>query len=62
MEQKGRADTVLLRGDVVVEGGKYLGELKEMVVDGVTYLGAVGGKGKFIPGKPYGLGYDLLKK
>ena len=62
MEQKGRAETVLLRGNVVVEEGKYLGEVKEMVVDGVTYLGAVGGIGKFIPGKPYGLGYDLLKK
>ena len=62
LDQIGRADTVLLRGNVVVEHGKYLGELKEVVMDGVTYLGATGAQGKFIPGKPYGLGYDLLKR
>lgn len=46
MEQIGRADTVILRGEVVVEGGEYLD--KPVM-------------GKFIPGKPYGLAYDLLK-
>ena len=44
-EQLGRPETVLLRGHVVVEGGKYMGTPG----------------GKFIPGKPYGLAYDLLK-
>ena len=53
---------VLLRGSVVVEKGKYLGEVKEVVADGITYLGCTSGQGQFIPGKPYGLGYDLLKK
>ena len=62
LEQIGRADTVLLRGSVVVEKGKYLGEVKEVVADGITYLGCTSGQGQFIPGKPYGLGYDLLKK
>lgn len=62
LEQKGRADTVLLRGKVVVQNAKYLGALKDVVVDGVTYRGCDGGDGQFIPGKPYGLGYDLLKK
>lgn len=47
MSQIGRAETVLLRGKVVVENAKYVG---------------TPGEGKFIPGKPYGLGYDLLKK
>ena len=46
MEQIGRADTVLLRGEVVVEGGEYLD--KPVM-------------GKFVPGKPYGLAYDLKK-
>ena len=45
-EQLGRPETVLLRGHVVVDGGKYVG---------------TPGEGKFIPGKPYGLAYDLLK-
>lgn len=47
MEQKGRFETVLLRGKVVVEDAKYVG---------------TPGEGQFIPGKPYGWGYDLLKK
>ena len=62
LEQIGRADTVLLRGSVVVEHGKYLGEVTEVVADGITYQGCTSGNGKFIPGKPYGLGYDLLKR
>ena len=62
LEQIGRAETVLLRGNVVVENGKYTGELKDIVVDGVTYHSCAGGQGKFVPGKPYGSGYDLLKK
>ena len=45
MEQIGRPETVLLRGKVVVEHGKYIG---------------MPGEGKFIPGKPYGMAYDLL--
>jgi len=47
LEQIGRAETVLLRGKVVVDRGRYLG---------------TPGEGQFIPGKPYGLGYDLLRK
>jgi len=47
MEQKGRFETVLLRGKVVVEDAKYVG---------------TPGEGQFIPGKPYGLAYDLLEK
>ena len=49
----------LLRGSVVVEHGKYLGEVTEVVADGITYQGCTSGNGKFIP---YGLGYDLLKR
>lgn len=45
MEQVGRAETVLLRGNVVVKGHKFVAEM---------------GCGKFIPGEGYGLGYDLL--
>ncbi len=45
MEQIGRPETVFLRGNVVVENGKFVGEL---------------GSGRFVPGKPYGLAYDLL--
>lgn len=41
--QKGRADTVFLRGKKIVEGGKYVGEK---------------GQGKFIPGKPFGYCYN----
>ena len=62
LEQIGRADTVLLRGSVVVENGRYLGEVTEVVADGITYQGCTSANGKFIPGKPYGLGYDLLKR
>jgi dihydropyrimidinase len=40
--QKGRADTVFLRGKKIVEGGKYIGEK---------------GQGKFVPGKPFGYCY-----
>lgn len=46
LDQIGRAETVLLRGKVVVDQAKYVG---------------TPGEGKFIPGKPYGLGYDLLR-
>ena len=46
MEQIGRAETVLLRGEIVVKDGEYLN--KPVM-------------GKFIPGKPYGLAYDLKK-
>lgn len=45
MEQIGRVETVLLRGNVVVENNKYVG---------------VPGYGQFIPGKAYGMAYDLL--
>ncbi len=45
-EQIGRADTVILRGEVVVENGEYL--------DKPVF-------GKFVPGKPYGLAYELRK-
>lgn len=62
LEQIGRADTVLLRGRIMVENGKYVGELKDIVVDGVTYHGCASGEGRFVPGKPYGSGYDLLRK
>jgi dihydropyrimidinase len=44
-EQKGRPDTVLLRGNVTVEGGKFTGEL---------------GQGKFLEREPYGLAYRGL--
>ena len=42
-EQKGRPDTVYLRGNKIVENGKYVGNK---------------GQGRFIPGKPYGLAYS----
>lgn len=45
LDQIGRAETVLLRGKIVVDQARYVG---------------TPGEGKFIPGKPYGLGYDLL--
>lgn len=45
MDQIGRAETVLLRGDVVVKDGVYIG---------------TPGKGKFIPADAYGMAYDLL--
>ena len=44
-EQKGRADKVLLRGSVIVEDGKYVGEK---------------GQGKFVPGQPFGSSYDEI--
>ncbi|NLP30115.1 MAG: dihydropyrimidinase [Clostridiales bacterium] len=43
-EQIGRAEKVLLRGELVAENGKYLGKP---------------GSGKFVAGKPFGLCYDL---
>ena len=43
-EQIGRADKVFLRGELVADAGKYVGEK---------------GSGKFVPGKPYGLCYEL---
>ena len=42
-EINGRADKVFLRGELVADGGKYVG---------------TPGTGKFIPGKPFGLCYD----
>lgn len=42
-EQKGRPETVYLRGNKIVENGKYVGNK---------------GQGRFIPGKPYGLAYS----
>jgi len=46
-EQIGRPEKVFLRGNLIVEEGKYIGEK---------------GQGKFIPGKPYGLCYDGVKR
>jgi dihydropyrimidinase len=43
-EQLGRADKVFLRGELVGDAGNYVGKQ---------------GSGKFIPGKPFGLCYDL---
>jgi len=40
--QKGRAETVFLRGNKIVENGTYIGEK---------------GQGKFVPGKPFGHAY-----
>ncbi|MCI8399061.1 MAG: dihydropyrimidinase [Oscillibacter sp.] len=45
MAQRGRPETVLLRGTVVVEAAKFVG---------------TPGSGRFVPGKPYGMAYDLL--
>lgn len=47
MEQIGRPEKVFLRGQLIVEDGKYVG--KE-------------GQGEFVPGKPYGLAYDKFDK
>lgn len=47
MEQIGRPEKVFLRGELIVEDGKYVGEK---------------GQGKFIPGKAYGLAYDGVNK
>ena len=41
-EQKGRPETVFLRGQKIVEDGKYIGEK---------------GQGRFIPGEPFGAAY-----
>ncbi|MDN6161351.1 MAG: dihydropyrimidinase [Atopostipes sp.] len=48
MEQIGRAETVFLRGQKVVEDGEYVGKGE--------------GQGEFIPGKAYGLAYDHFEK
>lgn len=45
-EQIGRPETVLLRGKVVVEDGKFVGEL---------------GQGEFIPSKPYAYCFEGRK-
>lgn len=42
MEQKGRAEKVFLRGELVAENGKYLGKP---------------GSGEFVPGKAFGMSY-----
>ena len=42
MEQKGKVDTVFLRGSIVVEDGNYIGNK---------------GDGKLIKGKPFGTMY-----
>jgi dihydropyrimidinase len=44
-EQTGRAETVFLRGNLIVDDGKYIGKL---------------GQGKFIKREPYGLAYTTL--
>ena len=44
MEQIGRAEKVLLRGKVVVDDNKFVGEY---------------GYGQYIPGEAYGLAYQL---
>lgn len=41
-EQKGRPDTVFLRGKKIVESGQYIGQK---------------GQGRFVPGKPFGAAY-----
>lgn len=41
--QKGRAEKVFLRGELVMDAGKYVGTL---------------GQGRFVPRTPYGLAYD----
>lgn len=46
MEQKGRPDTVLLRGKVIVKKAKYIGEK---------------GDGRFVPGQPFGKAYEHVK-
>lgn len=45
--QKGRAETVFLRGNKVVEKGTYIGTK---------------GQGKFVPGKPFGHAYQVRSK
>ena len=46
MHQQGRPETVLLRGQVVVENARYIGKA---------------GQGRFIKGAPYGSAYDGFK-
>ena len=45
-EQKGRSEMVFLRGNLVVEDGKYTGQL---------------GQGNFLKAEPYGAAYDSLR-
>lgn len=47
MEQKGRPETVLLRGQVIVENAEYVGKK---------------GQGKLAKGKPFGSAYDKFEK
>lgn len=47
LEQKGRVETVLLRGNIVVENAKYCGKQ---------------GQGKLIKAKPYGLAWSKFQK
>ncbi|WMM24103.1 dihydropyrimidinase [Tissierella sp. MB52-C2] len=47
MEQIGRPEKVFLRGQLIVNEGKYIGEK---------------GQGKFVPGKAFGLCYDGVEK
>jgi dihydropyrimidinase len=44
-EQKGRAEKVFLRGNLVVDNGEYVGKL---------------GQGQFVKREPYGLAYTSL--
>ena len=46
MEQIGRPETVLLRGEVIVENAQYVGKK---------------GQGKLVKGKPFGSAYDKYK-
>jgi len=46
-EQKGKVEKVLLRGNIIVDDGKFVGEK---------------GDGEFIKGKPYGLCYEGYNK
>lgn len=46
-KQKGKTDTVFLRGQKIVEAGEYIGEK---------------GQGKFVSGKPYALAYERVGK
>lgn len=46
MKQKGRPETVLLRGETIVENAKYIGKA---------------GQGRFVKGEPYGSCYENLK-
>lgn len=45
--QKGRAETVLLRGNKIVENGTYIGRK---------------GQGRFVPGKPFGHAYQVRSR